>query len=202
MGFYNMENHSTKGNLFNVEKQINNEGSTTNNINNQNNYTFHKEKVINFHEKDIKDIIIYFSNQIDNISIIKNEEDADFINIPLLKTKNKLNKLSNEYFEELKDNHMGYFYKIDTFLKDPKNKKYLRMYKNTTSEIKYKIIATRKDYPSFESILMDLYDCTLNKNLEELPLDRDFIFVFLHFMYCNCDIGIKCDKERGKRNDA
>ncbi|MBV4422782.1 ABC-three component system protein [Clostridium tyrobutyricum] len=178
-----------------MKNQISKDNSTINNIKNQNNtYVFPEDKVICFYEEDIKSIIIYFSKEIDNIC---NDisEDVDFMNIPLLEVKNCLNNLSNDYFEDIKEGHMQYFYKIDNFLKDPKNKQYLKMYMDTIAELKFKITSFRKDYDKFERIFIVLYDYTFNNHKDELRLDRNLIFVFLHFMYCNCDIGKKCKEE-------
>lgn len=183
-----------------INNQTSKDNSTINNINNQNNtYVFPEDKIIRFYEEDIKNIIIYFSKEIDNICD-DISEDVDFMNIPLLETKNCLNNLSNDYFKNIKEDHMQYFYKIDNFLKDPKNKLYLKMYSNTIHELKLKITSFRKDYGEFDRIFIVLYDYTFNKHEEELRLDRNFIFVFLHFMYCNCDIGKRCEEEMIKND--
>ncbi|MFW2503607.1 ABC-three component system protein [Clostridium diolis] len=176
-----------------IGSQSSQEDSTINNIENQYNY-FNNDEPLRFYEKDIKDIIVCFSNEYKSV-LIGIGNDNDFSNIPLLEEKNELNNLSNEYFEEIKDKHMMYFFKIDAFLKDPKNKAYLEMYTETADELKCTIIANRERYSNFDKIFPEVGLYILTRHEEVLRSKRKLIYAFLHYMYCNCDIGRKTKKE-------
>ena len=95
---------------------------------------------IQFFERDIKNVIVYFSDNLESIDGILDDLDK----IPL-EEKNELNSLSDDYFEIIKEDYMEYFGKIDSFLKDPKNSEYLQMYQNTVVELRRKITIKRKD---------------------------------------------------------
>lgn len=139
---------------------------------------------LTFYEDDIKEIIIQFSKIVPNFSGFP---PVDGIN---LEEKNTINKLSKSYFLEMIDKHLHYFPKINTFLMDQINNEYLEMYLATVEELQFKIKANRKKYNTFEEIFCELHDYLLH-NLPELRGKRRLIFVFLHFMYYNCDIGEK-----------
>lgn len=154
-------------------------------------YYFGIRKPISFYEKDIKNVIIHFSAIVDKIE----EEPAKIKAISLVE-KNELNQLSDEYFEIIKSDYMEYFNKIDLFLKDPQNTKILDMYNSTTKELRRKITIRRSEYNNFEDIFDDLYDFILAKNIGDDFSNREIIWVFLHYMYCNCDIGLKSEEEK------
>jgi hypothetical protein len=90
----------------------------------------------------------------------------------------------------MKSNSIAYFHKIETFLKDPANRKYENFYKNTTSDLQGKILIKRTEYFAFEEVLESLFDFIF-ENSPELKDRRRLIRVFLHYMYFNCDIGVE-----------
>lgn len=146
---------------------------------------------IRFYEKDIKDIILAFSeNKVDISTFV--EENFDFSEKFLNKEeKNRKNNLSHEYFDYIKSNSLAYFNNINKFLNDPKNSKLLDSYKTTIQELQHKILIKRNDFEKFEELFDVLYDYVLEKNDGKIKEKRNLILVFLHFMYFNCDIGIK-----------
>lgn len=143
---------------------------------------------IEFYEKDLKKVIEYFDENLNNIKI--EEVFNDLKKIPLDK-KNRLNNLSEEYFEIIVMDYMEYFNKIDAFLKDPINVIYLKMYKSTVEELKRKVVIYRKRFDKFEEIFDVLYNYMINQSKEKLQFNRQLIWVFLHYMYCKCHIGKK-----------
>lgn len=147
---------------------------------------------IRFFENDLKEIIHVFSKEID---VIKNivEETSDF-DRPNISKKNELNNLSEEYFEHIKKESLVYFDKIRMFLNDPRNEEFLKKYLSTTKEINRKIVCNRKEFQYFEIIFDAIFSYIVESSNYDLPFDRDLIWVFLHFMYYNCDIGEKDDK--------
>lgn len=143
-------------------------------------------KPLEFYEKDIKKVIIVFSSELKNVSDCFDELNR--VDLPL---KNQINNLSEDYFLIIIDEYMEYFGKIDMFFKDTINEEYLKMYKDTVSELKPKIAIHRKNYETFEEVFEVLYDYIFNKHEVEMKMSRSMIWVFLHYMYCKCHIGKK-----------
>ena len=143
---------------------------------------------LRFYEKDLRDVIIVFSEQSKSISNAAENYITSFTVIDK-EEKNKLNNLSAEYFEFLKKNSLQYFEEIEKFLRDPKNDQYMRMYSNTVSDLQGVIILERSRFNEFEHIIEYLISYTVENNNDKLKDIRRVVRVFLHFMYFNCDIG-------------
>lgn len=143
---------------------------------------------LEFYEDDLKVLITKFA-QIDfddnEIQEIIRNNDRISIN-----EKNDLNKLSQIYFNELFKKSMNDFSKIETFIKDPKNKEMKNFYNNTVDDIQSKIIVKRDEFNTFEEIIDHLYDFIFLNHSDELKNDRRLIRTFLHYMYFHCDIGV------------
>lgn len=144
---------------------------------------------LQFYEGDLKELVLKFS-QIKNkiIKIIKGKV-FDFKAIDL-ETKNKLNRLSKDYFNFINNNSLANFSSIRSFLEDPINKKYKEYYENTISDLQEVIILKRNDYGNFEELFHVLMNYIIDNNGDLKP-KRKLIRVFLHYMYYNCDIGVK-----------
>jgi len=139
---------------------------------------------LNFDENDLKQIVNSFNNL---------DKKRDLAVIPEnrnIENKNVLNELSKEYFDNVIKKNLIYFEQIRAFLMDPINEEYLAKYENTIDDINAKIIIYRKDFEKFEMVLEFLYDFVISNN-EELKSKRRLVRLFLHYMYYNCDIGIK-----------
>ncbi|WP_294405787.1 ABC-three component system protein [uncultured Clostridium sp.] len=141
-----------------------------------------------FYEQDIKDVIIFFNKNINNIT----QTDFPLINPVKLTEKNILNKMSLETFNSIKNKDLSYFGKIRSFLKNPKNEEYVTMYNNTTTDLQEIVKAHIGSIDTFDKIFLSLYQYIISKSTD----DKDFmkirtkILLFLHFMYYNCDIGL------------
>lgn len=143
---------------------------------------------LRIHSDDIKDVIVAFYNDREQVAT---EFDSKYLfDYISLEKKNELNKLSEEYFKYIRENSESSFNAITAFLKKPMNKQYADYYYNTIDELKGKIITRRNEFAEFEEIFEHLYDAILDKHTE-LRKSRALINVFLHYMYCNCDIGKK-----------
>lgn len=143
---------------------------------------------LRFYEKDLRDIIIFFSAQSKNLS----QKASDYItSFDLIdkEQKNELNNLSKEYFDFILDHSNQYFKDIEQFLLDPKNDKYTKMYANTVSDLQAKIILERSRFTEFQYLIEHLVDFVVTNNGEKLNDIRNLVRVFIHFMYFNCDIG-------------
>ena len=138
---------------------------------------------LDFNENDLKDIVIAFSQlDISKGDLPEIPEDRD------IEKKNEINKLSEEYFNDVIKRNLTYFEQINDFLQNPDNKKLLDKYNNTIDDLNEEITIHRDEYEKFEMILNYLYKIVLNK-FPELNSKRALIRVFLHYMYYNCDIG-------------
>ncbi|PVD49612.1 hypothetical protein DC498_24070 [Terrimonas sp.] len=143
---------------------------------------------LRFYEEDLRDVIIVFSEQTKAIS----QNAADYIvsyDVIAKDEKNKLNNLSKDYFDFLLSHSNQYFKEIDQFLTDPKNDKYTRMYGNTVSDLKAKILLERDRFTEFQYLIEHLVTFVVENNADKLHDIRSIVRVFLHFMYFNCDIG-------------
>lgn len=146
--------------------------------------------VLRFYENDICMVIEQFNNYITEIGDdnIENIDESDLVYVEKPE-KNRINNLSEEYFQSICEDYLPYFRKIDDFLKAPQNKKYLKKYKTTARELKFKIDVERKNYQYFEEILNAILLNVLNGNNQSIIENRDIFIVFLNYMYWNCDIG-------------
>ncbi len=143
---------------------------------------------LRFYEKELRDVIIVFSEQSKTISTEAKSYITSFTVIDKEK-KNELNNLGKDYFEFLKSHSLQYFEEIEKFLRDPKNESYMKMYSNTVSDLQAVITIERNRFNEFELILEHLITYTVENNEGRLRNVRRIVRVFLHFMYFNCDIG-------------
>ena len=144
---------------------------------------------IEFYEEDIQEIITTFAET----TIIKKDLRKildDFKRIPI-EEKNKLNQLGEDYFNNVLKSSFSDFDKIKAFLQDPRNDDLKKKYTNTISDLQEEIILNREEYSSFENILNHLFKLILDVSNDKLRNNRKLIRIFLHYMYFNCDIGIK-----------
>lgn len=143
---------------------------------------------LRFYEKELREVIIVFSDEIKAISTEAKSYITSFTVIDKEK-KNKLNRLSKDYFEFIKSHSLQYFEEIEKFLRDPKNETYMKMYSNTVSDLQDIITIERSRFNEFEHIIKHLVDYIVNNNEDKLKDMRKIVRVFIHFMYFNCDIG-------------
>lgn len=143
-----------------------------------------------FYEKDIQEVIILFGQEAEKLKEKAPLNRGDFYR-PSIGVKNRLNDLSENYFKNvIQDNSLKYFKQIEDFLKDPINNKFAKSYEATAFELKQKIEVNRDDLEKFEKAFEYIYLFIFDENSNEIIEHRNLIYVFLHFMYYNCDIGI------------
>lgn len=143
---------------------------------------------LRFYEKELRDVIIVFSEHSKAISSEAKSYITSFTVIDKEK-KNELNNLSKDYFDFLKSHSLQYFEEIEKFLREPKNETYMKMYSNTVSDLQDAITVERNRFNEFENIIKHLVDYTIGNNEDKLKDLRKIVRVFIHFMYFNCDIG-------------
>ena len=142
-----------------------------------------------FYEKDIQEVIVLFGQESEKLKEKTPLKGEDFFR-PAIDVKNRLNNLSDAFFKNIiQDNSLKYFKQIEDFLKDPINIKFAKSYEKTASELKQKIEVNREDFEKFEKAFEHLYLYIFDEDSKEIIEHRNLIYVFLHFMYYNCDIG-------------
>lgn len=115
--------------------------------------------------------------------------DLDYTEI---ENKNIVNNLTVDYFEHIKDNSEQYFYKINNFLEEPSNNTFAEAYFALSEELKGKLIAHQEKFPTFDKAIEEVIELSIQNNHSlQSPYERRIVRVFIHFMYCNCDIGKK-----------
>lgn len=143
---------------------------------------------LRFYEKELREVIIVFSEQRKTISTEAKSYIKSFTVIDKQK-KNELNNLSKDYFEFLKSHSLQYFEEIEKFLRSPNNEPYMKMYSNSVSDLQGAITVERNRFNEFEHIIEHIITFTVTNNEDKLMDIRRIVRVFLHFMYFNCDIG-------------
>lgn len=143
---------------------------------------------LEFDETDIRDVVIEIKQALksDDISPRK----VDFSKIELTE-KNRLNDLSEAYFNDVIKSEFTNFQKIDNFLSDSINEKVKECYEDAVSELNAKITIHRNEYGEFERIIDDIYDKIICRSGDSLKGNKRLVRTLLHYMYCNCDIGKK-----------
>ncbi|MFR5471109.1 MAG: ABC-three component system protein [Romboutsia sp.] len=167
-----------------------NQAGRDNNVNNYSfNFSISDIENITFYEDEIKDVIIFFNKCKDDISPPM-YTDLKSIDI---EDKNRKNKLSQTYFNEINEKSLPQFGKIRAFLKDPRNEEYVEMYENTVTDLQNIVLTHINSVDSFEKIITKLYQYVVDAQRDDKSFIkiRKKVLLFLHFMYYNCDIGIK-----------
>jgi hypothetical protein len=144
---------------------------------------------LRIHPAELRDLITGFHSHWDSIL---NDAAAKYeLDYVQLDTKNQLNSLSQPYFDYIQENSASFFQTIDDFLKNPINNDMLEYYYTIVDELKSKIIAKRSSFENFDEIFPFIYDQVLEDMPELTGHKRRLVNVFLHYMYCKCDIGRK-----------
>lgn len=146
---------------------------------------------LEFYEQDIQDLVIAFSSSLTGATQTRIKDICNELTRIPVEEKNAINNLGKEYFDNVLVKSTSYFNEIKLFLEDPKNDVYKSMYENTVDDLQEEIVIKRNEYAAFEEILNHLYKIILDSKNNDLLKNRKNIRVFLHYMYFNCDIGLK-----------
>ncbi len=147
-----------------------------------------------FSDEEIKEIILEFKKQLskiaEDIKAKVEEVKYDFDKIEI-DEKNKKNLLSKEYYEnEILLKSYSEFIEIQNFLEDDKNSDLRDYYFDITSELSGLITLKRDNFDLFDEVFIFIYQKIADGN-KELKGGKRHIFTFLHYMYMNCEIGLK-----------
>lgn len=176
-----------------ILQEINISKNKNSNINiNQTNNFYQQDITIEFDEERFKDIIELFLENKNEI-IIEKDKYQNFKRNQ--KEKHIKNNMSVEYYnQEILGNDIKYFSNIDAFFKNKRNSKYKSSYEIVAKDLTRDFFAKKqkdKNYNIIEhisKIKSELLKKTgKNDNIEV----EEYIIIFLHYMYQECDYGIK-----------
>ncbi len=143
---------------------------------------------LTIHPEDLEKIILHFDQNLDLFDANQLVQDEPMFQYTQLSLKNRINGLSDEYFTQfIEAESMPYMRTIDKFLKDPRNKDWLKRYNNVAFHLRHSYALHREHFKSFEMIFGDV----LNRlHLHgQIPGNERLASIFLHYMYCFCDFG-------------
>lgn len=106
--------------------------------------------------------------------------------------KNQFNNMSTDYARSLRRRYLKETSQIKSFLSDPENTRLLRLYESVIDEFQQKILAKRKDYQSFDEVMIYLRDLLFKRD-PILRAHKRLTSTMLFYMYWNCDVGVSDD---------
>lgn len=142
-----------------------------------------------FSPNDIREVISEFFKQKD-IPSQAFDSQYDFQNYPGIDNKNEINHLSLRYFNYIQSNSLPRFSQIEAFLKNPRNSDFADQYHAFANELKGQLIIHRESFECFDEALEHVYQLIHERSpeLRRAPY-RLLVKIFVHYMYCDCDIG-------------
>ena len=138
-----------------------------------------------FSPKIMAEIIDAVYNEIDNPSELDDFERPD------IEEKNKLNEITQDFFDNIIKECFDEFGKIDKFLKSPANSKYQKKYAAIVKEISGEIYARISIGEKLQNMLPSLLNYAKLKDESFDSEKGHWLQVFSYYMYVNCDIGKK-----------
>lgn len=148
-----------------------------------------------FSSSDLKELVIAFKDALTTDmedSIKKQSEEIKHNYLAISKEeKNAKNDLGKDYYEHvILKNSLQYFTKIDEFLRNPINSELKDYYYDIIAELNQIVTIKRDNFGAFEEILGFIYQQIVDDR-SLIRGKKRFVLIFLHYMYFNCDLGIK-----------
>lgn len=104
--------------------------------------------------------------------------------------KNELNNMTEAFAKEQRKRYLKETSQIRAFLAAPENLELLGLYESIVDEFQFKIIAKRKNYHSFDEVLVYLLDLLFDRDpVLRQRAHKRLTRAVLFYMYWNCDIG-------------
>jgi hypothetical protein len=150
--------------------------------------------VVVIHPQDLEKLILFFDSNVDLFAELTSATNDPEFAAPALKAKNEINNLSEEYFQSSVVDDMPQFKVIRAFLINPRNQEWRKRYGNIARQFKNKYQAHRNEFGAFEKIFDDIFDRLQARGA--LAGQDALIYAFLHYMYCNCDLGRRTPEEK------
>lgn len=142
-----------------------------------------------FDESDIETVVVSLAEYVRTTDSLPTKSTS--FEYPGLSRKNELNKMGENYFNEVILASMEDFDKIKSFLGNPENAEISDSYDDAASELNAKISLKRDQFYEFQELLESIYDLVVNRYSSALGGKKRLVRILLHYMYCNCDIGRK-----------
>lgn len=140
----------------------------------------------------MREAILSIDLSLENIN--GNQSNFDIIDVV---KKNKLNGLSQEYYDEfISINYEPYFLELDVFLKQRENEDLQKKVHNIVASLNRKIFIKRKNFDTFEDLLISIEEALLESEFRTLQGKEHTISFFLYYLYASCLIGKKTDEEK------
>lgn len=161
------------------------------NVNQTNNF-YQNNITVEFNEERFKNIIELFLENKSEI-IIEKDKYQNFKRNQA--EKHKKNNMSSEYYEQVVlESDIEYFSNIDVFFKNRRNTKYKSSYEIVAKDLTRDFFAKKqkdKNYNIIEHISKIKSELLkkIGKN-DSIEVEK-YIIIFLHYMYQECDYGIK-----------
>lgn len=103
--------------------------------------------------------------------------------------KNQLNNMSEDYGRSLRRLYLKDTAQIRRFLAAPENENLLRLYESAVDEFQQNVMAKRKDYQTFDEVMIYLRQLLLDRD-PILRANKRLTSTMLFYMYWNCDVGV------------
>jgi len=146
---------------------------------------------IRFTPDDIRAVVSEFYKQRNKVGQVFDSQH-DFSNYPGIESKNEFNKLSARYFDYIKTDSLPSFSQIELFLKNPRNADFRDQYHAVADELKSQLIVHRDSFENFDEAVEHVYQLIHERSPDlRIASHRRLVKIFVHYMYCDCDIGEK-----------
>lgn len=108
-----------------------------------------------------------------------------------LTTKNKINGLSEAFFDRMCENYESYFGEIRHFLSDAVNESLCRKYESVVDELSMRVAILHNRGVVFDEVLLTIGDLISNVAPKDSGCTKKLAYALVSFMYFNCDVGKK-----------
>jgi hypothetical protein len=135
---------------------------------------------------DLAEVILAISTAIDSDSILDGQSrPAPRVSYEV---KNKANRMSPEFADQLKRNYLYISAQIGTFLADPGNSEITKRYDGAVEEFQLVILAETSSEMSFDVRFNNFVNLLLKRDVV-LARNTRLTRAMLFYMYWHCDIG-------------
>ncbi len=142
-----------------------------------------------FDETDIKSVLLSLHTYVKNGQL--SSLTFTSFEYPGIEKKNELNNMGKAYFNDIQCNSLDDFAKIRNFLEDPINEELLDYYNDAASELSAKIALYRGQFDELGEAIEQIHSKIVEHQQDCVSGKKRLLRTLLHYMYCNCDIGLK-----------
>lgn len=136
----------------------------------------------------LKEIITGMHEVLNSDDYLEAKSDFQLID---MKDKNRINGMSEEFYEDLKSNYHVYFDRIKSFLSKPLNIDLNDAYFDLANEINMLLSKYRGSVKDFDDFIYQLCKHLSNNTSADLGRKKRYVWFLISYMYFNCDIGRK-----------